>query len=659
MTVDRSVQRLVRRASGTGWRARRAQRVLVDNIRRTFSPIDRLLSAVLVESYIEEGVPAPRVLLTSALPKRVWREEASALPQSVVDTLCDDALSPDSVWSELRAFCVDRELVPSDETRRAMFLCVTEQWAPLRVLDPDGALLMASYAEARPGRQRQIVDAVLSGGDPHLVRALVDTVCRSVIVVGRWRLPDTQLGYLMSGLAKRGAWPDLWDLIKGGPILHVRDDVRLLREWRPRATAERALVERLVRRRTIDEHWEISLGLDVTVPPKASQWIAPAGTRTGSAEIIDVSFGPDRPEMAVAWRSRYNADVVRITVMNVRNHRLFACDHRQVGTARVLHLGGSIIVAGGNGITRYRLAGSDSTLGGTTLCTRPSGSAGLVPLGGGFATDSEGDLLIALEGASVRAVPSASLGLAGPILSIAAEPDGTRIAAASATGLAVTDTEGRMVARATVSGPHRLVAFFGLDCLITHCDGELHRWSTAGDALHREVTASLLHDRRGPHTPVALPAHRRLVAALPNGPGLVYYDVDTLDEISGPFTFTPEKGKAKKPGMLVASRSGRYLAVVPANQRRDGIDPHGLAGVIDLYDSVQDEIAALINRPMADMEQTDKDRVKTLCSFEHEPYVADMLDQLHAFLTHQFASVATPIPFADAAGDGPSITPVN
>ncbi|OLT36506.1 hypothetical protein BJF79_31125 [Actinomadura sp. CNU-125] len=247
----------------------------------------------------------------------------------------------------LAAVCAEYGFAPRDPVTRAAFYLLTGQPRQYRALDPDGSLLALAYLARPEGGRERLREAMLTAGELDLVRVIVGdgfTQPTNTRPTSRRRsriaaMPDGEVRYLAEQLARRGAWNDLWSLVKDVPIATGAALFALFDDWTPGDDDERRLFTLF---READRA-AVASGLRDGGGPL---WRAARRARLRFRHSVDdISFAPDGPFLAVAGRAGV------VGVFDLRTARLverYDWFDSPVGT--VLHLGGGVVLAGERGV---------------------------------------------------------------------------------------------------------------------------------------------------------------------------------------------------------------------------------------------------------------------------------------------------------------------
>ena len=299
---------------------------------------------------------------------RIATATIAAGDQALVEAVCDDLLSTEDEY--LAWVCAEHHLAPADPHRAALFFLLTGQREQYRLADPDHSLLALAYqaggAEERARIQRGVA------GEPDLVRVLADTLRRDRMA----GLTPGETRYLIDGFAQRRDWPTLWALAKDLPVHQAIDAVRRIEGWRP-GPADAALFDTLARADA-----DVILEAHDTLRTSWSRSLPVRGTP------VDASFSPDGTRFAVA--TEYGVDVLTWPEGRLEPQNSRLC----TGIRAVLALEDGVIVTAGHDEYRLRTGFVERGGGGrpltrqvfpgvvTALARRPGGFAALTVTGG-------------------------------------------------------------------------------------------------------------------------------------------------------------------------------------------------------------------------------------------------------------------------------------
>jgi hypothetical protein len=157
---------------------------------------------------------------------------------AAIDALCDAFIERDDALA--RSLILQHDYLPSDATRQALVLFLTEQFDRYEALDPDHALLSAAYLAAPPTLQQRLLEHARRTGRADLMRLLTGGDLRR-----RARdLTEREWHTVLEMLTRQQRWGDLWRLALHAPprwawqllqrLAVVRWDARALpeEEWR-------------------------------------------------------------------------------------------------------------------------------------------------------------------------------------------------------------------------------------------------------------------------------------------------------------------------------------------------------------------------------------------------------------------------------------------
>lgn len=210
-----------------------------------------------------------------------------ALCQQVIDT-------GDSV---AQAIATELRLVPDQNSQKALFLLLTEQWEAYHTLDFDQRLLHLSYQAASESLRKRILDAIRSGGQTQLLSAIAGKDYRSQVST----LSGSESKTLVQILAEAQSWQKLWDSLPELPYPAALQAIRSLSAngWQPLDNSER---EYFVHLATLAQ-LEIE-----AAPEKISPAIPPAVLRAQihlhKGRLNDLCFAPYQSTLAIAASNR-------------------------------------------------------------------------------------------------------------------------------------------------------------------------------------------------------------------------------------------------------------------------------------------------------------------------------------------------------------------
>lgn len=130
---------------------------------------------------------------------------------AAIDALCDAFIERDDPLARL--LILQRDYLPSDATRQALVLFLTEQFDRYEALDPDHALLSAAYLAAPPTLQQRLLEHARRTGRADLMRLLTGGDLRR-----RARdLTEREWHTVLEMLTRQQRWGDLWRLALHAP----------------------------------------------------------------------------------------------------------------------------------------------------------------------------------------------------------------------------------------------------------------------------------------------------------------------------------------------------------------------------------------------------------------------------------------------------------
>jgi hypothetical protein len=130
---------------------------------------------------------------------------------AAVDALCDAFIERDDALA--RSLILQHDYLPSDATRQALVLFLTEQFDRYEALDPDHALLSAAYLAAPPTLQQRLLEHARRTGRADLMRLLTGGDLRK-----RARdLTEREWHTVLEMLTRQQRWSDLWRLALHAP----------------------------------------------------------------------------------------------------------------------------------------------------------------------------------------------------------------------------------------------------------------------------------------------------------------------------------------------------------------------------------------------------------------------------------------------------------
>ncbi|MBE7555925.1 MAG: hypothetical protein HS126_33140 [Anaerolineales bacterium] len=207
--------------------------------------------------------------------------------------------------------------VPREQTQRALFFFLTEQWARYDNLDFDRRLLRVVYQSAAPTLRQRLLERVRRAGRTEFLPIITGGDYRA-------RLAEMQAGeldLLAQTLATNREWPELWSLVFEVPFRWSQRLVKTLAEqqWQPPTGEEQALFERLTAL-TGPELLSDGAELRRLLPPALHQAEARVPGR-----INDLAFASGRPVIAIGTGQR------KVALWNFqraeREHLLNQFDH--------------------------------------------------------------------------------------------------------------------------------------------------------------------------------------------------------------------------------------------------------------------------------------------------------------------------------------------
>jgi hypothetical protein len=153
---------------------------------------------------------------------------------AAIDALCDAFIERDDALAQ--SLILQHGYLPSDATRQALVLFLTEQFDRYEALDPDHALLSAAYLAAPPTLQQRLLEHARRTGRADLMRLLTGGDLRK-----RARdLTEREWHTVLEMLTRQQRWSDLWWLALHAPprwawqllqrLAVVRWDARVLPE---------------------------------------------------------------------------------------------------------------------------------------------------------------------------------------------------------------------------------------------------------------------------------------------------------------------------------------------------------------------------------------------------------------------------------------------
>lgn len=180
---------------------------------------------------------------------------------------------------------------PREQTQRALFFFLTEQWARYDSLDFDRRLLRVVYQSAAPVLRQRLLERMRQAGRIEFLPIITGSDYRA-------RLAEMQAGeldLLAQTLAANREWPELWSLVFEVPFRWSQRLVKTLAEqqWQPPTGEEQALFERLA----------TLTGPELPVDGAELGRLLPPALRQAEARvpgrINDLAFAPGRPVIAI------------------------------------------------------------------------------------------------------------------------------------------------------------------------------------------------------------------------------------------------------------------------------------------------------------------------------------------------------------------------
>lgn len=130
---------------------------------------------------------------------------------AAIDALCDAFIERDDALAQ--SLILQHDYLPSDATRQALVLFLTEQFDRYEALDPDHALLSAAYLAASPTLQQRLLEHARRTGRADLMRLLTGGDLRR-----RARdLTEREWHTVLEMLTRQQRWGDLWRLALHAP----------------------------------------------------------------------------------------------------------------------------------------------------------------------------------------------------------------------------------------------------------------------------------------------------------------------------------------------------------------------------------------------------------------------------------------------------------
>ncbi|MCL4297033.1 MAG: hypothetical protein KJ077_14945 [Anaerolineae bacterium] len=207
--------------------------------------------------------------------------------------------------------------VPREQSQRALFFFLTEQWARYDSLDFDRRLLRVVYQSAAPALRQRLLERMRRAGRIEFLPIITGSNYRD-------RLAEMQAGeldLLAQTLAANREWPELWSLVFEVPFRWSQRLVKTLAEqqWQPPTGEEQALFERLAALTGLELPAD-GAELGRLLPPALHQAEARAPGR-----INDLAFAPGHPVIAIGTGQR------KVVLWNFqraeREHLLNGFDH--------------------------------------------------------------------------------------------------------------------------------------------------------------------------------------------------------------------------------------------------------------------------------------------------------------------------------------------
>jgi hypothetical protein len=180
----------------------------------------RVYTALLNEAYEAVNLSRPEVvnILLQIChegdpvlsPRAVKLLERLREPQAI-DAVCNAFIDHDDALA--RSLILQHDYLPSDATRQALVLFLTEQFDRYEALDPDHALLSAAYLAAPPTLQQRLLEHARRTGRADLMRLLTGGDLRK-----RARdLTEREWHTVLEMLTRQQRWGDLWRLALHAP----------------------------------------------------------------------------------------------------------------------------------------------------------------------------------------------------------------------------------------------------------------------------------------------------------------------------------------------------------------------------------------------------------------------------------------------------------
>lgn len=180
---------------------------------------------------------------------------------------------------------------PKDQTQRALFFFLTEQWSRYDSLDFDRRLLRVVYQSAPPPLRQRLLEQMRGAGRTEFLPIITGKDYRD-------RLDEMQAGeldLLLHTLAANQEWPELWALAFEAPFLWSGQIIKTLagQPWRPPALEDQPIFEGLAA--LAESDWPANeTELAHLFPPALLQAEARVPGR-----INDVAFAPSHPVVAI------------------------------------------------------------------------------------------------------------------------------------------------------------------------------------------------------------------------------------------------------------------------------------------------------------------------------------------------------------------------
>ncbi|GIK37652.1 MAG: hypothetical protein BroJett011_14850 [Chloroflexota bacterium] len=279
---------------------------------------DRLASgrAEVVEPLVQAAEDADPRLAGRA--KQILQQLRHEATQEALCRLVLEQERPAAVEAALAA-----GYVPREQSQRALFFFLTEQWAHYDSLDFDRRLLRVVYQSAAPALRQRLLERMRRAGRIEFLPIITGSDYRA-------RLAEMQAGefdLLAQTLAANREWPELWSLVFELPFRWSQRLVKTLAEqqWQPPTREEQVLFERLTAL-TSPELSSDRAELGQLFPPALRQAEARVPGR-----INDLAFASRRPVIAIGTGQR------KVVLWNFqradREHLLNQFDHSIVSVA--------------------------------------------------------------------------------------------------------------------------------------------------------------------------------------------------------------------------------------------------------------------------------------------------------------------------------------